>query len=62
MGLSRDNHEIYRRRRGRNLLVLALLIGFAVLIYEVTKVKMSEGHMMEGFDHQFRPSLMERTE
>lgn len=33
-------HELHRRRRGRNLAVLAVLAGFVVLMFAVTIVKM----------------------
>ena len=38
--------EFMRRRRGRNLLLLAALGGFALLIYAIAIVKLHEtGHM-----------------
>ena len=33
-------HELHRRRRGRNLAVLAALGGFAALLFAVTVVKL----------------------
>lgn len=33
-------HELHRRRRGRNVAVLLVLAGFAVLLFAVTIVKM----------------------
>ncbi|MEL6217281.1 MAG: hypothetical protein AAFR79_02260 [Pseudomonadota bacterium] len=36
----RRDHELHGRRRGRNIGVLAALIGFAVLLFLVTIVKM----------------------
>jgi len=33
-------HELHRRRRGRNLAVLAILIGFIALLFWVTIVKL----------------------
>ncbi|MEM9723983.1 MAG: cytochrome C oxidase assembly protein [Pseudomonadota bacterium] len=35
-------HEIFKRRRARNLAVLALLGGFVVLLFTVTIVRMGE--------------------
>ena len=53
-----DSHEIYGRRRSRNL-GLALVLGMLVLLtFAVTIVKMTEGRSMEAFDHQQRPSLL----
>lgn len=53
-----EGHEIHKRRFGRNLgvgLTLAALIG---IIFGLTVVKISEGGMLEGFDHAPRPSLV----
>jgi len=33
-------HELHKRRRGRNLAVLAVLLGVAALLFWVTIVKM----------------------
>lgn len=54
----RQQHEMHERRKSRNYTVLALLLGFIVLIFAVTYVKMSGGSMMEGFDHTFRASAL----
>jgi hypothetical protein len=35
-------HELHRRRRGRNIAVLGVLAGFALLLFLVTIVKMGE--------------------
>lgn len=39
-------HEIYKRRRGRNLAVLAVVGGFAVLVFTVTFVIYAENSRM----------------
>ena len=57
-----DSHEIYTRRKRHNLWLGLILGAIVVLIGAVTIVKMSNGHMMEGYDHQPRVSLGERTE
>jgi len=36
----RKDHEIHRRRRSRNLGLLAVLLGLIALLYWVTVVKM----------------------
>ena len=41
MGLNRE-HELHGRRKGRNGAVLAVLLGFAVLLFVVTIVKLGE--------------------
>jgi hypothetical protein len=37
----RKDHEIHRRRRSRNLGLLAVLLAFIALLYWVTVVKMT---------------------
>lgn len=46
-----DSHEIYGRRRSRNLGLGLVLAAFVVLTFAVTIVKLSEGAEMRGFDH-----------
>ncbi|MCV2880530.1 hypothetical protein [Actibacterium sp. XHP0104] len=50
-------HELHKRRFGRNLGLLAVLCGFVALVFVLTIVKVSEGGKMEAFDHSVRPSL-----
>lgn len=57
-----DSHEIYSRRRSRNVGLGLVLGGLVLLIFAVTVVKLSHGQQMEGFDHQVRPSLLPATE
>lgn len=52
-GLSADTHEIYARRRGRNLALGGCLGGVVLMIFAVTIVKLSAGIDMRGFDHTF---------
>lgn len=40
MAVLKREHELHTRRKGRNLGVLALLIGFILLIFAVTIVKL----------------------
>lgn len=51
-------HELHRRRARRNLWVGLTLGAFVVLVIAITMVKMSNGQMMEAFDHSLRPSLL----
>ena len=46
-----DSHEIYTRRRSRNLGLGLTLAAFVILTFAVTIVKLSEGADMRGFDH-----------
>ena len=57
-----DSHEMYTRRKSHNLWLGLILGAIVLLIGAVTIVKMSNGHMMEGYDHKPRASLGERTE
>ncbi len=50
-------HELHRRRRSRNVGVGLVLVGFVVLIFALTVVKVRQGDLMEGYDHQPRISL-----
>lgn len=54
-----QEHELHKRRFGRNMALLAVLCGFAALIFGLTIVKVGQGEPLEGFDHVARPSLAE---
>ena len=49
-----DSHELYGRRRSRNLGLGLTLAAFVVLVFAVTVVKLSHGEDMRGFDHTVR--------
>lgn len=53
----RPEHEIYRRRFGRNVGVGVLLLAFVALVFALTVVKVTRGDPMQGYDHQVRPAL-----
>jgi hypothetical protein len=53
-----DSHEIYGRRRSRNLGLGLSLAAFVLLVFAVTVVKLTAGQSMQGFDHTFRPALL----
>lgn len=57
-----DSHEIYARRRSRNVGLGLTLGAFVLLIFGVTLAKLGDGQMMEGFDHGYRASLLPATE
>ena len=57
-----DSHEIYTRRRSRNLGVGLVLATFVTLIFAVTLVKLDEGQSLQGFDHTLRPELLPAVE
>lgn len=56
----RPEHELHRRRKGRNLGLLAVLLIFIAIVFGLTVVKVTNGDMMEGFDHQPRTSILPR--
>lgn len=51
-------HDLHRRRRTRNMGLLAVLLAFVALVFGLSVVKISNGDMMEGFDHQYRNSVL----
>ncbi|HMQ92206.1 MAG TPA: hypothetical protein PKA33_09585 [Amaricoccus sp.] len=57
-----DSHEIFGRRRSRNLGLGLVLGAFVLLVFAVTMVKLGEGQSMQGFDHSLRPSLLPPAE
>ena len=50
-------HEIHGRRRSRNVGLGLVLIGFVALVFALTVVKVRQGGLLEGYDHQPRVSL-----
>ncbi len=53
----RPEHEIHGRRRSRNVGLGIVLIGFVVLVFALTVVKVQQGGLLEAYDHQPRVSL-----
>jgi hypothetical protein len=48
-----DSHEIYSRRRSRNVGVGLVLAAFVLLMFAVTVVKLDRGDEVRGFDHTY---------
>ena len=46
-----DSHEIYGRRRSRNLGLDVVLAAFVLIVFAVTVVKLSEGADMRSPDN-----------
>jgi len=61
MALARD-HDLHRRRAGRNIGVGVTLVVFIVLIFGLTIAKVQGGGSIEAFDHTFRPGLAEQVQ
>lgn len=53
-----QEHELHRRRFGRNIGLFGVLAGFVVLIFGLTIVKIENGASMEAFDHEVRTTLL----
>ena len=51
--------DMHVRRRGRNMGLLAVLLGFIAVIFLITVVKVRTGGLSEGFDHVLRPQMVE---
>ncbi|MES2667141.1 MAG: hypothetical protein V4712_13680 [Pseudomonadota bacterium] len=45
----RPQHELHRRRFGRNLGVGLVLVSFVVLVFALTVVKVTRGEPMKGY-------------
>ena len=52
------DHELHTRRRGRNMGLLAVLLGFIVLMFGLTIVKIQTAGFTQGFDHVVRPEIV----
>lgn len=50
-------HELHKRRSGRNIGLGLVLVGFVAIVFGLTVVKVGNGGMVEGFDHAVRPSI-----
>ncbi|MBL4917698.1 hypothetical protein [Szabonella alba] len=58
----RTEHEIHRRRFGRNLGVGLTLVAFIAIVFGLTVVKVTNVGPIQGFDHVVRPELMPAEE
>ena len=58
MDLNNVDDDLNIKRNSRTLW-LALSLGlFIVIVFLVTIAKLSDGNLIEGFDHTLRPSLL----
>ena len=53
-------HELHHRRRSRNLGLLAVLLAFVALVFGLSVVKITQGDMMQGYDHRPQASVLPR--
>jgi hypothetical protein len=54
----RPDHEIYRRRLGRNIGLGLTLAAFVAIVFALTVVKVSESGPIQGYDHVVQPGLV----
>ncbi|MFN3937888.1 MAG: hypothetical protein ACK4KW_09940 [Gemmobacter sp.] len=54
----RPDHELHRRRLGRNVGVGIVLLAFCAVVFGLTVVKISTGQPFQAFDHVPRPILI----
>jgi hypothetical protein len=54
----RPDHEIYRRRLGRNVGLGLTLLAFVAIVFGLTVVKVSESGPIQGNDHVVQPGLV----
>jgi hypothetical protein len=57
-----NDHELHQRRFGKNMGVLLSLLAFVAVIFGITVAKISNGALLEAFDHQPRASELPITE
>jgi len=50
MAITRE-HDLHRRRMGRNIGVAVTLAAFIALVFALTIAKVSGGGAIQGFDH-----------
>lgn len=59
-----QDHELHKRRFGRNVGVGLTLLAFVALVFALTVVKVSETgpEPLKGFDHTFDADLAKKAE
>ena len=58
MDLNKVDDNLNIKRKSRNLWLALSLSLFIVIVFLVTIAKLSNGNLIEGFDHTLRPSLL----
>lgn len=56
MAITRE-HDLHRRRSGRNIGLALVLLAFIALVFGLTIAKVSGGNTLQAFDHSYRPVL-----
>ena len=58
----RPEHELHRRRFGRNLGLGLTLVAFVALVFALTVVKVKRGDPLQGYDHVIQPEAVTKGE
>ena len=58
----RPEHELHKRRFGRNLGLGLTLAAFVALVFALTVVKVKRGDPMQGYDHVVQPGSVPKEE
>jgi hypothetical protein len=51
----RPDHDLHKRRFGRNLGLGLTLAAFVALVFALTVVKVKRGDPLQGYDHVVQP-------
>ncbi|QCO57899.1 hypothetical protein EOK75_19810 (plasmid) [Pseudorhodobacter turbinis] len=54
----REEHEMHKRRLGRNVGLGLVLVAFVALVFGLTVVKVMNLGEMQAFDHVVRPEMI----
>jgi hypothetical protein len=58
----RPDHELHKRRFGRNVGLGLTLVGFVALVFALTVVKIQRGEPVQGYDHVVQPEALPKGE
>jgi hypothetical protein len=56
----RPEHELHKRRFGRNLGLGLVLAAFVALVFALTVVKVKRGDPLQGYDHVIQPEAIKQ--
>lgn len=51
-------HELHRRRSGRNVGLALVLVAFVALVFGLSIAKIKQGDLMQAFDHRPRATAL----
>ena len=57
MAIAKD-HELHKRRFGRNIGLGLTLVAFVAIVFGLTIAKINTGEPMQAFDHVSRPEMV----